>query len=110
MPQSTVSAELAAQHGLPGLLGLNPHRDHVFVELDLPRTADHIDESVVPGIEALAFGFLSRLLASQARKQEAQVAVANDYVATRIHKDDLDHFLTSLAAIISASKLLNQPR
>ncbi|HEV2778943.1 MAG TPA: hypothetical protein VGX25_06025 [Actinophytocola sp.] len=101
MATSTVSADLAAQHGLPGLLGINRHHSEIFVELDLPQHADRIDEKFVPGVEALVIGFLKRLVArSKSAQREGRTAgVFDDYVAAWVHADDLDHFLISLAAL-----------
>ncbi|HEU5470899.1 MAG TPA: hypothetical protein VFV67_09630 [Actinophytocola sp.] len=101
MAKSTVSAELAAEHGLPGLLGINRQRAEICVELDLPQHADRIEEKFLPGVEALVIGFLKRLVArsTSAQPQGAMVSASEDYVAAWLHEDDLDHFLISLAAL-----------
>jgi hypothetical protein len=107
MVRSDVSADLAMEHGLPGLLGVRRDRNRVFVVLDLPKRADHISKNLIPGVEALAFGYLMRLRArSKAQHVSDQVAVTDDYLACCLHKDDLDHFLVSLAALLSGGAVL----
>jgi hypothetical protein len=106
MARQDVSAELAATHNLPGLLGINQDRRRVQVELDLPQRKDHITESLIPGLEALVIGFLLRLReSSPAAKADPLVAVTDDYLCAWLRPEDLDHFLVGLAAFFKVGSL-----
>jgi hypothetical protein len=104
MTKTTGSADLAAEHGLPGCLRISKHRTQIFVELDIPKHADRIDKKLIPGVEALAIGFLKRLMGrSRLTQQDRTVAVADGYVAAWLHSEDLDHFLIGLAALLDGA-------
>lgn len=106
MARQNVSAELAASHGLPGLLGISPDRKQVCVELDLPQRKDRIPKSFLPGLEALVIGFQVRLSeSSPASTAKHLVAIGDDYVCAWLRKDDLDYFLVSLAAFIKGATI-----
>jgi hypothetical protein len=104
MAKADVSADLAAEHRFPGLLGIRRDGAAVIVELDLPQQRDRIDQRLVPGVEALVIGFLKRLVhQARAPRQHQTVAVSRDYVLARLRPDDLDHFLISLAALFNGA-------
>ena len=106
MARHDVSAELAAKHALPGLLGINRSRDRVQIELDLPKRDDRIPADVLPGVEALALGFLIRLYEKfPSSKRDHVVAAVDNYVVAWALEDDLEHYLTSLAALLKGASL-----
>jgi hypothetical protein len=106
MAEADVSGDLAAEHGLPGLLGMRRLGTAVIVELDLPQHRDRIAQLLVPGVEALVVGFLKRLVhRARAPRQDRTVAVSDDYVLAFLHSDDLDHFLISLAALLNGAAI-----
>ncbi|MGM1060211.1 hypothetical protein [Saccharothrix sp. Mg75] len=110
MAQRTVSAELAADHALPGLLGITKDRGRVVVELTLPRNIDHLPKSLLPGVEALVVGYLVRLHRRSRPTEREQVTVTADHLTARLHKDDLPHFLVGLSALLEGAVYWSRTR
>ncbi|NKE59711.1 hypothetical protein FXN61_24025 [Lentzea sp. PSKA42] len=76
------------------------------IELDLPKRDDRIPVDVIPGVEALALGFLIRLYERfPSSKRDHVVAVVDNYVVAWTLADDLEHFLTALAALLKGASL-----
>jgi hypothetical protein len=56
------------------------------------------------GCDDVLGAFLKRLTQrARAPRQDRTVAVSDDYVLARLHADDLDHFLISLAALLNGA-------
>ncbi|QUQ68314.1 hypothetical protein JJ691_60590 [Kutzneria sp. CA-103260] len=99
-----VSTELASQYNLPGALGITRHRTKVFVELDIPLHAERINEALIPAVEALCLGFVKRMYtASGGHRDSVNIHVGDDYVAAWASKDDLDHLLVALSALLAGA-------